>query len=128
MTQLTAYAQQLLDGPTYAVLATVNRDGSPQTSTMWVTRDGDDVVFSTTASRQKARNLRRDPRVSVMLTDPDNPFRYAEVRGTATLTEEGGPELIQELGHKYTGEPFPEDAPGVVRLVVRVTPTKVVEH
>lgn len=128
MTHLTAYAQQLLDGPIYAVLATTNPDGSPQTSTMWVKRDGNDIIFSTTASRQKARNLRRDPRVSVMLTDPDNAFKYAEVRGTASLTEEGGPELIQELGHKYTGKPFPEDAAGVVRVVVRVTPTKVVEH
>lgn len=128
MTHLTTYAQQLLDAPTYAVLATVNPDGSPHTSTMWVAREGDDVVFSTLDGRQKARNLRREPRVSVMLTDPDNPFRYAEVRGTATLTADDGVDLIHALSQKYTGQPFPEDAVGTDRVVVRVSPTKVVEH
>lgn len=127
-TQLTDKAKVLLDGTTFAAFATINPDGSPQTSTMWVTREGDQVVVSTLLGRQKAKNLQRDNRVSVLLTNPDDPEQYVEIRGTASITETGGRALIEALSRKYRGTEFPQEAPDRVRVVVRITPTKVVEH
>ncbi|WP_030569133.1 PPOX class F420-dependent oxidoreductase [Streptomyces aureocirculatus] len=119
----------LLDTPVFIVVGTVQPDGSPQLSPVWVKRDGNDVVFSTTVGRQKEKNLRRDPRVTVLLQPFDAPYTYAEIRGTATISSEGGQELIDELSLKYTGQRYAEfnprsgeDGP---RVVVRVTPRKV---
>ncbi|KUF19814.1 MULTISPECIES: PPOX class F420-dependent oxidoreductase [Streptomyces] len=118
-----------LDNPVFIIVGTLQPDGSPQMSPVWVKRDGDDVIFSTTVGRQKEKNLRRDPRVTVLLQPFDAPYTYAEIRGTATLSSEGGQELIDELALKYTGQRYAEfnpqagqDAP---RVVVRVTPRKV---
>lgn len=128
MTVLSEKAKALLDGPTFVGLATINADGSPQTSTMWAARDGDDVIFSTLVGRQKYKNVLRDPRVSVLITDPANGESHVEVRGVATLDETGGRELIDALSRKYRGEGFPEEDPSRVRVVLRVTPTKVINH
>jgi len=127
-TALTAKAKDLLDRPIFAALATINPDGSPQLSTMWVTRDGDDALLSTLVGRQKYKNIQRDNRVSLLLTDPDNGESYAEVRGTATLTEAGGRDLMNQLSRKYDGKEYPPEAPDKIRVVVRITPAKVVEH
>ncbi len=122
---LSELAKRLIDADTFATLATVNPNGSPQSSVVWVKRDGDDVVFSTILGRRKTRNMQREPRVSLTLFDPANPYQYVEVRGEVTMTEQGGPELIQELSQRYTGGPFTEHDPASVRVVCRVTPAKV---
>ncbi|WJV47884.1 PPOX class F420-dependent oxidoreductase [Streptomyces flavofungini] len=128
--QLSDDLKSQLDNPVFVTVATIQPDGSPQLSPVWVKRDGDDVIFSTTVGRQKEKNLRRDPRVTVLLQPFDAPYTYAEIRGTAEMTTEGGQELIDELSLKYTGLKYAEfsaqagqDAP---RVVVRVTPRKVV--
>ncbi len=126
MAALSDLAKRLVDGRTFAVVSTINPDGAPQSSVVWVKRDGDDVLFSTIRGRRKTRNMERDPRVGVTLYDPADPYRYVEVRGTVSLTEEGGPELIQELSRKYDGMPFQEGRPDNVRVVVRVTPARVI--
>jgi len=118
-------AKALLDARTFATLATVNADGSPQLTIHWVTRDGDDVLLSTVKGRQKDRNLRRDPRAALIVLDPDDDQHYAEVRGRVTITEQGGRELIDELSMKYDGAPFPTEAPDVVRVVLRLKADKV---
>ncbi|MEU2156556.1 PPOX class F420-dependent oxidoreductase [Streptomyces sp. NPDC019396] len=122
--------KELLDSPQFVNIATIQPDGSPQVSPVWVKRDGDDLLISTTVGRRKEKNLRRDPRATVVVQPFDAPYTYAEIRGTATLTTEGGQELIDELSLKYTGKPYAEfnpaagqDAP---RVVVRITPRKVV--
>jgi PPOX class probable F420-dependent enzyme len=115
----------LVDGRNYAVLATVNPDGSPQTSPMWIDRDGDDVLFCTVAGRRKDRNLRRDPRVSITIFDLEDPEHYAEIRGTATITEQDAFAFDDKLSWKYDGKPKAPDPEGFVRVIVRVTPTKV---
>ena len=121
MAQLPDHAKEWLDGTTFAVLATVNADGSPQSTVHWIARDGDDVLMSTVRGRKHARNLELDPRVSIVVIDPENPYRYVEVRGTARLTEEGGRELIDDLSEKYGGiRPYPGDTPDAVRVVIRV--------
>ncbi|BCJ73844.1 PPOX class F420-dependent enzyme [Catellatospora sp. IY07-71] len=122
---LSELAKRLIDADTFATLATVNPNGSPQSSVVWVTRDGDHVVFSTILGRRKTRNMQREPRVSLTLFDPANPYQYVEVRGEVTMTEQGGPELIQELSQRYTGKPFTEHSPDNVRVVCRLTPAKV---
>lgn len=128
MATLSAAARSLVDGKNVATVATIEPDGRPQQSLVWVTRDGDDVVFSTLVGRRKHANLLRDPRLTLLITPADNPFRYLEVRGTATLTTEGAAELIDTLGVKYTGKPYSADEPGDVRVTVRVTPDRVVER
>ncbi|MFJ9472884.1 PPOX class F420-dependent oxidoreductase [Streptomyces caniferus] len=120
----------LLDTPVFVTVATIQPDGSPQVSPVWVKRDGNDLLFSTTVGRRKEANLQRDPRVSIVVQPFDAPYTYAEVRGSARLTTEGGPELIEELSRKYTGKPYaefnPASADDSARVVVRVTPRKVV--
>ncbi|MFD6225935.1 PPOX class F420-dependent oxidoreductase [Streptomyces sp. NPDC060232] len=118
------------DSPMFATVATIQPDGSPQLSVTWLMRDGDDLLISTTEGRRKEQNLRRDPRITVMINPPDAPYTYAEVRGTAELTTEGGQELINELSRKYTGKDYRDFNPASVddatRVVVRVVPRKVV--
>jgi PPOX class probable F420-dependent enzyme len=101
---LSDSARKLVDGTNYAVLGTVNPDGSPQTSPVWLTRDGDDVLVSTTVGRQKEKNLARDSRASITVFDHDNPYQYVEIRGHVTLTEEGGFEL-RDSSNCATGWP-----------------------
>ncbi|MGY1577261.1 PPOX class F420-dependent oxidoreductase [Streptomyces sp. MN13] len=114
----------------FAVLATTQPDGSPQLSVVWLKRDGDDLLVSTTVGRRKEQNMRRDPRVTVMINPPNAPYTYAEVRGSATLTTEGGQELINELSRHYTGKDYADFNPAAKddaqRVVVRITPRKVV--
>ncbi|MEV7034530.1 PPOX class F420-dependent oxidoreductase [Streptomyces sp. NPDC093272] len=123
--------KQLVDStPVFAVVATVQPDGSCQQSVVWLLRDGDDLLFSTTVGRRKERNLRRDPRVNIMINPPNAPYTYAEIRGTAEITTEGGQELIDRLSLNYTGKEYrdfnPASADDAQRVVVRVTPRKVV--
>lgn len=129
MATLSDRAKQWLDDKTFVSLATVNADGSPQSTVHWVARDGDDILLSTVRGRKHANNVERDPRVSVLLIAPDDPYKYLEVRGTATVTEEGGRELIDDLMEKYHGRrPYEWDSADAVRLVIRVPPEHVVDR
>jgi PPOX class probable F420-dependent enzyme len=116
---------RLLDGRNYAVLATVNRDGSPQTSAMWVGRDGGDLLFSTVEGRLKHRNIVRDPRVSVTVLDSADPENYVELRGrVSSITPDIGRQVDTGLSWKYNGRDPDPDLPGAVRVVVRMTVEK----
>jgi PPOX class probable F420-dependent enzyme len=122
---LSAETRRLLDGRNYAVLATVNADGSPQTSAMWVGRDGDDLLMSTVEGRLKHRNMVRDPRVSVTVIDSADPENYVELRGSVIMTPDIGRRVDTELSWKYDGQDPGEDKPGAVRVVVRIEVTRV---
>jgi PPOX class probable F420-dependent enzyme len=122
--ELSAAAVALLDGHNYAVLATVNPDGSPQTSVMWVGRDGADVLFSTVEGRRKHRNMLRDPRVSVSVIDSADPENYVELRGRVSMTPDAGRRFDTGLSWKYDGRDPGEDRPGAVRVVVRLVVDK----
>ena len=117
-----------LDAPEFATIATVLPDGRPHLSVVWVARDGDDLLVSTVKGRRKHLNLLADPRATVLVSPRDNPYSYVEIRGTATMTEEGGRELIDRLCHRYTGaERYTmDDGTDNVRVVVRIRPEKVV--
>jgi PPOX class probable F420-dependent enzyme len=116
--------RRLLDGAHFAVLATLNPDGGPQTSAMWVGRDGDQVLFSTVAGRRKHRNLERDPRLSVTILDAEDPYNYVELRGRATIAEDVGRAFDTGLSWKYDGRDPDPDPPGAVRLIIRMTVEK----
>ena len=122
---LNEATRALLDGRNFAVVATVHAQGGPHSAAVWVLREGDTVLFSTTAGRQKARNLARDPRVSVSLFDLHNPYHSVEIRGTAELIADEHKTLPRRLSHKYLGEDPPAERDDEARLIVRVTPEKV---
>ncbi|MEU6719907.1 PPOX class F420-dependent oxidoreductase [Nonomuraea sp. NPDC046802] len=115
----------LLDGMNFATVATLNPDGGPQTSVVWVLREGDTVLFSSTAGRRKTRNLARDPRISLTVFDTGNPYHSVEIRGTAEVTEDRDRALQLAVSHKYLGQDPPADPEGTVRVVVRVIPDKI---
>ena len=119
-------ARRLLDGKNFATVATLLPDGSPQTSVVWVTRDGDQALFSTVATRRKARNLARDPRVSVSVYDAANPYLSIEIRGRAELVVDEAKALPVELSQKYLGQDPPNESADEVRLVVRIVADKVI--
>ncbi|MEU7318304.1 PPOX class F420-dependent oxidoreductase [Streptomyces sp. NPDC007083] len=127
---LSEELKKVLDGKVFVAVATIQPDGSPQVSPVWVKRDGEDLLISTTVDRRKTRNMRRDPRVTVLVHPAEAPYTYAELRGTASLSTEGGPELIDELAHKYVGKSYAEFNPAsdqdAERVVVRVGVDKVV--
>ena len=89
--------QYVDDGRVFATLATILPDGRPHLTVVWVKRDDDDLLVSTTVDRQQAKNMMRDPRVTLVISAPDNPYLYAEVRGNVSLTPDPGRELPDEL-------------------------------
>jgi PPOX class probable F420-dependent enzyme len=128
MATIPEKAYPWIDGPEFATIGTVNPDGRLHLSVVWVERDGDDVLVSTVKGRRKHLNLERDPRVTVLVSPKADPYTYVEVRGTATMTEEGGRELIDRLNAKYRGTDryVADDGTDNVRVVVRIRPDKVV--
>jgi PPOX class probable F420-dependent enzyme len=117
-------ARDVLDGPHIAAIATSNADGRPQSSVIFVKRDGDTVVFSTIKGRLKTRNMARDRRVSLLVADRQQP-RYLEIRGTVEITDDPEKRLLYEMYDRYMGGAMPPPEPDAERLIVRVTPEKV---
>jgi len=127
MQPLTTLARELLGGPNFAVAATVGSDGSPQQTIVWVRERDGEVIFSTVEGRAKPRNLLRDPTINVLVVDCENGYRYSAIRGRARMEHDNADELIDELSHKYTGQPWVETQTRP-RVTVVVTPTHVIDH
>jgi PPOX class probable F420-dependent enzyme len=107
----------------FANLVTLMPDGSPQVTPVWVDYDGHQVIINTAEGRQKDKNLQRDGRVALSILDPDNPYRYLEVRGrVAERTRNGADEHIDSLSMKYLGKKYPFRQPNEVRVVYRIEP------
>jgi PPOX class probable F420-dependent enzyme len=117
----------LFDKQAFANLATLNADGSPQVTPVWVDWDGKEVIVNTARGRVKDRNLRHDGRVALSITDPANPYRYLAIQGRVTqMTEEGADAHIDKMAKKYLNkDKYPGRAPGEVRVVARITPEKI---
>jgi PPOX class probable F420-dependent enzyme len=122
---LSAAVRALIDGPNFATVATLDPDGGPQTSVVWIGLDDDALVFSATEDRRKVRNLRRDPRLAVSITDAANPYRHTQLRGTVTLIPDPDKTLPKTLSHKYLGEDPPPEGPEAERVIVRLQVEKV---
>jgi PPOX class probable F420-dependent enzyme len=98
----------LLNRPSPCYLATSMPDGSPQLTQTWVDTDGEHVLINTVQGHQKVKNIDRDPRVAVSISDPDRPSRYFEIRGRVlTVTTLGAAEHIEKLAQRYMGRPYP---------------------
>ena len=122
----------LIDADVHGHLVTLNPDGSPQVTVVWLGRDGDELLLAHLGQGQKVRNMLRDPRVTVSFEAPGanqiGPENYAVLHGWARITEGGRPELLQQLAPKFLGEgaifpPMPDPPPGrIVHITVeRVT-------
>jgi len=124
-------AKALLDKPKqFATISTIEPDGRPQSSVVWYVRDGDDVLVSTVADRRKHKNMVRDPRVTLLVYDAENPYTYVEIRGRVQMTTEGGRELIDDLARAYMGADryTMDDGTDNVRVVCRIVAEKVVSR
>ncbi|MFR9770436.1 PPOX class F420-dependent oxidoreductase [Nocardia sp. SC052] len=122
--QLDDIVRTLIDSPHAAVLATANADGRPQSSVIFVDHDGDTLLFSTIEGRLKTRNMRRDPRVSLLVLSRAN-GRYAEVRGRVELTDDPDKTLLTAMYAKYMGGATPPPEPEARRVIVRIVPERV---
>ena len=118
VTELDEDVRSLLEGANFAHVATVMPDGSPHSVAVWVGLEGDRIAFFTQSQSQKAKNLGRDPRLAISITDHANPYRTARLRGRVVDTLEGDEalEVIDRLSERYTGAPFPMRS-GTVYLV-----------
>ena|SRR5262245_7604269 len=117
----------LFNKKAFASLATLMPDGSPQVTPVWCDFDGEHVLFNTASGRVKDKNLQREPRVSMAILDPDNPYRYLQVRGRIVeRTEQGADEHINKLAKKYLDlDKYPYRRPGEVRVIYKVKPERV---
>src|SRR5262249_5278046 len=111
----------------FAQLATLNSDGSPQVTPVWVDYDGTHILVNTARGRVKDRNLKHDPRVAISIQDPENPYRHLSIQGrVAKMTEDGADAHIDKMAKKYMGkDKYPGRAPGERRVLVKITPEKI---
>ena len=117
----------LFGKPVFGMLTTLMPDGSPQTQPVWVDLDSGRVIVNSALGRQKDKNLRRDPRVAITLMDPDNPYRYIEVRGkVAEITQDGASQHIDKMAKKYLGkDKYPWAQPGEQRVLYKIEPVEI---
>lgn len=117
----------LFNKKAFANLATLMPTGQPQVTPVWVDFDGRHVLINTAEGRQKDKNLQRDRRVALSILDPDNPYRYLEVRGqVAERTRNGADEHIDAMAKKYLGkDKYPFRQPNEVRVIYKIEPQHV---
>jgi PPOX class probable F420-dependent enzyme len=114
----------LFEKKAFANLATVMPDGTPQVTPVWVDYDGKHVLVNSARGRRKDKNMEHNPAVALSILDPDNPYRYLEVRGrVAEITEQGADEHIDKMAKKYLGkDKYPFRQPGEVRVLYKIEP------
>jgi len=113
----------LFSKPAVGSLATVMPDGRPQVSPVWFDFDGRHILVNSARGRQKDRNLQRDPRISLCITDPENPYRYLEIRGRVVeVTEQGADDHIDKMAKKYLGQDKYPWRRGEVRIIFKIEP------
>jgi len=127
MKQIPESHSDILGKPAFAHLSTIMSDGSPQASAVWVDTDGPLIVVNSAEGRLKDRNIRRDPRVAVSVTDPENPYRSLMIRGRVSkITNEGADAHIDKLAKKYMGvDEYPFRTADEVRVIYYIEPERV---
>jgi PPOX class probable F420-dependent enzyme len=118
--------RDLFEKKAFASLATVMADGKPQVTPVWCDFDGTHVLVNSAKGRIKDRNMRRDPRVSLALIDPENPYRYLQLQGhVVEITENGADQHIDKMAKKYLGQDkYPYRQPGEVRVLYKIEPDR----
>jgi PPOX class probable F420-dependent enzyme len=123
---LTEKQRAFLEEPFYGAVTTLRADGSPHTTVVWVDVDDEGVMFNTAEGRAKVRQLGRDPRLSLIAIDSQDPYRWLSVSGRAELTTKGADEQIDKLAKKYLGkDEYPWRNPEEQRITVRIHPEHV---
>ena len=119
--------KDLLQKKAFAHLATVMKDGSPQVTPIWFDYDGTHVRINSAKGRWKDKNMRNRPKVALSIPDPDNPYRYMQIRGTVTeVTENGADAHIDSLAKKYLGQDkYPYRQPGEERVIYKIAVERV---
>jgi PPOX class probable F420-dependent enzyme len=122
----SSFPQKYLDlfqKKVFAAFTTLMPDGSPQTTPVWVDHQVDEIWVNSAVGRQKDRNVRRDPRVALAVIDPDNPYRYVEVRGRVReITQAGADAHIDKMAKKYLGQDkYPYRQPGEQRVLYKIS-------
>lgn len=114
----------ILKKKAFANLATLMPDGNPQVTPVWFDYDGNHIIVNSAKGRQKDRNMKRNPSVALSILDPDNPYRYLEIRGkVAEITEDGADGHIDKLAKKYLNlDRYPNRQPGEVRVMYKIKP------
>ena len=126
MASLTEQQQDFLKNPYVGVATTLRADGSPHSTVVWVDVDDNGVSFNTAYGRAKPNNLARDSRISLIVVDPADPYKWVSVSGKATLTDEGADGQIDNLAQKYLGQAsYPWRKPDERRVSVRIAPEKI---
>jgi PPOX class probable F420-dependent enzyme len=129
MPKLNDKQKEFLDNPYVGVVTTLRPDGSPQTTVVWVDREDGAISFNTAYGRRKPTNLERDPRVSLLVLDPSDPYKWLAVDGRAELTTSGADTQIDRLAKKYLGQDeYPWRSPDERRVTVRIEPAHVTSY
>ena len=129
MRKLTASERAFLENPFVGIVTTLQQDGTPQSTVVWVDVDDEGVSVNTAYGRVKPRNLARDPRLSLVVVDPGDPSRWFKLSGAGTLVDEGADEQIDRLSKKYTGrEVYASRQPGEQRVTVRIAPDRILSR
>jgi len=126
MSTLDDNARKFLEKPYVGTVTTLRQDGSPHSTIVWVDVDEDGLSFNTAAGRAKPRHLERDPRVSLLVVDPEDTYKWVSISGTAELTTDGADSQIDRLAKKYLGQDeYPWRKPEEQRIKVRINPERV---
>jgi PPOX class probable F420-dependent enzyme len=127
MAEIPAAYRDLFTKPAFASLVTLMPDGSPQVTPVWCDFQDGMIVVNTAKGRLKDRNMRREPRVALAISDPANPYRYLQVRGrVADITEQGADDHINRMAKKYlNADTYPYRQPGEVRVLYKIQPERV---
>ncbi len=127
MAQIPESHRDILDKRSFAHVATVNSDGKPQVSPVWVEYDGTYVLLNSAKGRKKDRNITENPeKIAISIQDPDNPYRYVGIQGhVEEMTEQGAFEHINKLSRKYNGTDYPPLKPGETRVIYKIVPDRV---
>jgi PPOX class probable F420-dependent enzyme len=126
MTTLDDNAKKFLEQPYVGTVTTLRQDGSPHSTIVWVDVDDDGLSFNTAAGRAKPRHLERDPRVSLLVVDPQDTYKWVSISGTAELTTDDADDQIDRLAKKYLGQDeYPWRKPEEQRVKVRIRPEHV---
>jgi PPOX class probable F420-dependent enzyme len=121
--ELTRAQRDFLENPFVGAVTDLRPDGSPHSTVVWVDVDDDGVSFNTAWPRAKPRYLQSDPRVSLLVVDPNDGHRWISISGTTTLTDDGADAQIDRLSQKYTGrEKYASHREGETRVSVRISP------
>ena len=127
--KLSERAKKLIDGKNFASVATLMPDGSPQVANVWIDRDGDTIILNATNSRQRTKNLKRDPRIAISIFDLTNPYQTVSIRGKVVdISEKGGEEHIDKMAMKYRGAMYAYHDPKNPRVLLRVEATRIHEN